>query len=77
MRRVFAMAAAAWSASERTSAISAASNARVRVENVPSAPNVSSAGRQRGDDHRADADLGDDAVRTGRVVERGSARSRG
>ena len=42
MRRALAMAAAAWSASERTSAIWAGSNASVRIENVPSAPNTSS-----------------------------------
>ena len=42
MRRALAMAAAAWSASERTSAIWAGSNASVRMENVPSAPNTSS-----------------------------------
>ncbi len=42
MSRALAMAAAAWSASERTSAIWAALKASVRVANAPSAPNTSS-----------------------------------
>ncbi len=42
MRRVLAMAAAAWSASARTSAIWAWSKAAARVENVPIAPKTSS-----------------------------------
>ena len=43
--RVLAMAAAAWSASERTRAIWAASKASVRRLNVPSAPYTSSPAR--------------------------------
>ena len=42
MRRALAIAPAAWSASDRTSAIWAGSKASGRLENVPSAPNTSS-----------------------------------
>ena len=69
IRRVFAMAAAAWSASARTRAIWAWSNAFGRVENVPSRAEDPVAIDEGRGDHRSDADVGHDLVGLLRVAE--------
>ena len=57
MSRALAIAAAAWSASARTRAISDALNASGRVRERPERAEDLVAGDERRDDHRADADV--------------------
>ena len=71
IRRALLIDAAAWSASARTRPIADGLNASALEENAPSAPKTVSPDDQRGDDHRADADVDDDAVGLGRVREGG------
>ena len=70
MRRALAIAAAAWSASARTRAIWDASNAPCRALNGPERPEDRLAARDRRRHHRADADVGDDAVGAFGVLDR-------